>query len=114
MKKIILGLITLSSISAFANTDGLCTAKYKTTSITEGPALMDLIYGDERAFSAQDEQACLCAIAKSIDIVQRNQAAEVKAVKVRWMPGKIIGNYAVYEKTKAKKFTAQEILDACH
>jgi hypothetical protein len=114
MKKIILGLITLSSISVYANTDGLCTAKYKTTSITNGPAIVDFIYGDERAYSAKDKQACLCAIANSIDTAQKNQAVEVKAVKVRWMPGKIIGNYAVYEKTKAEKFSAQEILDACH
>ena len=114
MKKIILGLITFSSISAFASTDGLCIAKYKTTSITEGPAIVDLFYGGERAYSAQNKQACLCAIAKSIDTVQRSQATEVKAVKVRWMPGKIVGNHAVYKQTKAEKFTAQEILDTCH
>jgi hypothetical protein len=114
MKKLLLSLFIIGSFSTFANTDGLCTAKYKTTSITENPALIDLIYGDERAYSAKDKQTCLCAIAKSIDSIQRNQAVEVKSVKVRWMPGKIVGNYAVYEKTKTEKFSSQEILNTCN
>ncbi len=113
MKNVLNGLIALCSVPAFANANGLCIAKYKTTSITEGPALMDLFYGHESAYSEKDKQACLCTIAKSVDTFQRDQALKVNSVKVRWMPGKVVGNYVVYDKTKAEKFSVQEIFDAC-
>jgi hypothetical protein len=113
MKKLLIGLLAMSSLSAFAEVDGLCIAKYKSTSITQGPAIEDVFFKDERAYSAKTKEACLCAISKSINSVQRSQSVEVKKVKVRWMPGKIVGNYATYKRTAAETFNTEDLANSC-
>lgn len=117
MKALLIGLLALTSLAAFANEDkALCTVALKTDQM--------IVYGNESGYLASSLDQCLCA-ARS-EVVGTVLENRTKKIRVRFMKGenKECGSILnrseciayKYKAGSSKVFTVDEIksLEFCH